>query len=642
MTNFENDEDKAMDNHDHALDDFDISLLPKGVSVDGINNLIERSEKTGIISWFDIKDQFDVDETDDTDEDVGKQIIGILKHKGFIVENIPGEMSIKDALKTTASFQMESGQESIKSYMSAISRIPVISDDNVMLETMRRISEAYQEVSTFALTIPMVDYEICNLVKSLNGKITAYAKVIDAVGTLDLKKTADKAEAETIRKNQTEEDELLLDSDDEEEEDSEENSGGPYNSEANKYAAEVLDAAFLKWDKVFSKLRNNRLGEPSLTKPMWNYIHELSSLTGLVRLEHNLIIRLTDKVLETYKELKRIDNKIVVPAGKKNRDNIELAREILRTRKNTKRDKELQELAGLTNKQFSEIMDKYKEMAQLVKCDLVTFREQAEKLRPLQSTWIDIRNYMMASNLRLVVSLVNKQFTNRGLETSDAIQEGNIGMFKAIDKFDYKKGNKFSTYAVAWISRQIKKATMEKSNTIRVPSHMCEANYKVRNAAVEYVAKHGKSPSYEELAKITGVPVARVQAVIKHGRTQVSIDTPVSNNGDDSGATTIGDFISDRSTPSALTVVHRKMQEERIDEALSMLDERTELVIRMRIGIGMDAMTLEDIGKEFNVTRERIRQIEAKGLKMLSRPMRGRILKAYHHDDIDDEDNESS
>lgn len=634
MNNFDNEEDKIIDIYDHALDDFDISLLPKGVSVEGVNNLIEKAEKTGIISWFDIKDQFDVEVSDDSDDDAGKQIVSVLKNKGFIIDNIPGEMSIKDALKT--SLQSENGQESIRLYMSSISKIPVISNNNVMLETMRRISESYQELSTYSLTIPMINYDIYNIIKSLNGKITSYSKVIDAVGTLELKKKADKEEAENLKNNIDDEEAMFLDSDD----DIEENSGGPYNSEANKYAVEILDKAFFKWDSIFSKIRKNSLGEPKLTKVMWDYNYELSKLTNFIRLEHNLIIKLTDKAISAYKELKRIDSKLIVPAGKKNRDNIEIVRNILKTRKNNKRDEELQELSGLTNKQFSEITDKYNEMAHYVKCDLVTFRQQAEKLCVLQSTWINIRNYMMISNLRLVVALVNKHFINRGLETSDAIQEGNIGMFKAIDKFDYRKGNKFSTYAVAWISRQIKKAIMEKSNTIRVPSHMCEANYKVRNAASEYVAKFGRSPSYKELSKLTGIPVARVHAVIKNVRTQISIDTPVSNNGDDSGAGTIGDFISDRKTPSAINVVHRKKQEERIDEALSMLDERTELVIRMRIGIGMEAMTLEDIGKEFNVTRERIRQIEAKGLKMLSKPLRGRVLKAYHNDDIDDEDNE--
>ena len=276
-------------------------------------------------------------------------------------------------------------------------------------------------------------------------------------------------------------------------------------------------------------------------------------------------------------------------------------------------------------KDFSEIRDRLVEFSKKIGLSVGEFKRLVNRIQKGERESRLAKKEMVEANLRLVISIA-KKYTNRGLQFLDLIQEGNIGLMKAVDKFEYRRGYKFSTYATWWIRQAITRSIADQARTIRIPVHMIETINKIVRTQRQIMSEFGREPTPEELAKKLAMPLEKVRKVLKIAKEPVSLETPVGDEEDSS----LGDFIEDKNALQPLDTAIQSNLSESTTKILASLTPREERVLRMRFGIGMNTdHTLEEVGLQFSVTRERIRQIEAKALRKLKHPSRSKQLKSF-------------
>ncbi|EAJ9032813.1 RNA polymerase sigma factor RpoD [Campylobacter jejuni] len=329
---------------------------------------------------------------------------------------------------------------------------------------------------------------------------------------------------------------------------------------------------------------------------------------------------------EFDKELKRLEYRLPMFSDELKKRHADILKDITKLSKEEITERALETTMVSTYMEIKKLFQTKEASEKSFDLEKSRLKEILEQIKRGKKISDEAKGRMAKSNLRLVVSIA-KRYTNRGLPFLDLIQEGNIGLMKAVDKFEYKRGYKFSTYATWWIRQAISRAIADQARTIRIPIHMIETINQINKIIREHLQKDGKEPDISVIAKEVGLSVDKVKQVIKITKEPISLEAPIGNEDDGK----FGDFVEDRNSLSPMDHILKDDLKEQIDEVLDQLNDREKAVIRMRFGLMDDESdrTLEEIGKELNVTRERVRQIESSAIKKLKHPKVGRKLKNY-------------
>ena len=584
----------------------------------GLRELLDKGKDQGFLTYQEINSMLpeDISDPDQVEEtiqmlmDVGIEVLESTTTSGGDNSDAAPE-TIADTRTTLTTVESEVGRttDPVRLYMREMGTVDLLTREGE-IAIAKRIEEGARELLYACCFYPGIVDRILDEYQEVVSEDKRLSEVL--VGFMDIEEgipppaLAQKKEKE--EKGETDEEEQT----------------GPDPVEVKKRFSS-LKRQFNKTEKACAKSRTSKAAIKEQEK-----LGEIFKFLKLSPTQFEIIANPARDALEIIRECEKFIFTVMVKRGKMSRKDFikEFAGNEANTSWSEKIAKSRKPYAKVVKENIDEIVrlqNKLLKLEKIIQLPIVEIKDINRKMSIGEAKIRRAKKDMVEANLRLVISIA-KKYTNRGLQFLDLIQEGNIGLMKAVDKFEYRRGYKFSTYATWWIRQAITRSIADQARTIRIPVHMIETINKLNRVSRQMVQEMGREPTPEELGERMELPEDKVRRVLKIAKEPISTETPIGDEED----TTLGDFIEDTSIDSPDEAATEENLQFATDDILGSLTAREAKVLRMRFGIGMNTdHTLEEVGKQFDVTRERIRQIEAKALRKLRHPTRSSHLKGF-------------